>query len=112
MRTDRTESLEKARAGQSIRLSSNALLNSIGSLAYYGAVAIVTPLAIRSLGEQTWGIWQFVGAVTAYALLCSTLSGKDLQDVHIVVAKPDFGSTASISGPSPASGREFRTGFL
>ncbi len=93
MNTHRTESLEKARTGQSTRLSSNALLNSAGSLAYYGAVVIVTPLAIKSLGENAWGIWQIVGVVAAYALLLNLgLSSAISYFVSGAVARDDIES--------------------
>lgn len=61
--------LAVARAARSTRLASNAMLNSAGSLAYYAAVVIITPIAIQGLGERTWGIWQLVGALSSAAVL-------------------------------------------
>jgi O-antigen/teichoic acid export membrane protein len=55
--------------GRGTRLGLNAVLNLAGSVAYYVAVVLVTPLAIHHLGDEAWGIWMLVGAATNYALL-------------------------------------------
>jgi len=58
-----------AEKGRSSRLSLNAVFNAASNLAYYAVVVLITPIAIRALGEDGWGIWQLVGAVTSYSLL-------------------------------------------
>ena len=46
MSNDSAEGLDAARAGHSSRISINAILNATGSLSYYVAVVLITPLAI------------------------------------------------------------------
>src|SRR5262245_30621511 len=58
-----------AHRGRSIPIRLNAILNAWGNVAQAGVVALVTPVALHFLGEVAWGIWQIVGAATAYALL-------------------------------------------
>ncbi len=55
--------------GASSRLSFNAAINLLGSVAYYAAVVIVSPIAIGHLGDEAWGIWQLAGAASLYATL-------------------------------------------
>jgi O-antigen/teichoic acid export membrane protein len=58
-----------ATRGARSRLGLNAVLNAGGSLSYYAAVVLITPVAIHALGDRSWGIWQLVGAATSYATL-------------------------------------------
>jgi O-antigen/teichoic acid export membrane protein len=53
--------------GASLRIQ--AVANTAGNLAFFTAIFLLTPLAIRELGDEGWGIWQLVGATTAYATL-------------------------------------------
>ena len=47
--------------------------NALGVYAVYGATIVsglvVTPIAINSLGDEAFGIWAFVGAITIYLTL-------------------------------------------
>jgi O-antigen/teichoic acid export membrane protein len=61
--------LDRAGRGRSSRLSQNAVLNLAGNIAYYVAIVVITPIAIRALGEEGWGIWMLVGAAASCALL-------------------------------------------
>ena len=85
MSNDSAEGLDAARAGHSSRISINAILNATGSLSYYVAVVLITPLAIGALGEHVWGIWQLVGAVTSYALLVD-LGLQSAVSYHVAAA--------------------------
>jgi O-antigen/teichoic acid export membrane protein len=67
--SDRAFELSRARRGRASRLSLNAILNLAGNVAYYVAVVVTTPIAIRALGDERWGIWMLVGAAANCALL-------------------------------------------
>jgi O-antigen/teichoic acid export membrane protein len=53
--------------GASLRLQ--AVANAVGNIAFFAVIFLLTPLSIRQLGNDGWGIWQLVGATTAYAAL-------------------------------------------
>jgi O-antigen/teichoic acid export membrane protein len=57
----------------SLRL--NALAGTFSNLVYFGAVFVVTPVAIRHLGTEQWGVWQLVGASAIYAQLLNLSLG-------------------------------------
>jgi O-antigen/teichoic acid export membrane protein len=57
----------------SLRL--NAAAWTLSNLAYFGVVFLVTPIALRELGPETWGIWQLVGASAIYAQLLNLSLG-------------------------------------
>ena len=58
---------EQAPRPASLRLS--AVASAVGNLSFFGVVFLLTPIAIRAFGEDGWGIWQLVGATTAYSAL-------------------------------------------
>lgn len=58
-----------AASGRSKRIGVNAIVNAVGSVAYYAAVVLVTPVAIDSLGQEAWGIWQLAGAAAGLMIL-------------------------------------------
>jgi O-antigen/teichoic acid export membrane protein len=92
----RSEALLDAARGARSRLSLNAVLNAAGSLSYYAAVVLVTPVAIRALGDQGWGIWQLVGAATSYATLLNLgLASAVAYHVSGAVAAKDFDRLSS-----------------
>jgi O-antigen/teichoic acid export membrane protein len=66
---DSDSSLKRARAQQGSNLTVNAAVHAGGSIAYYFAIVLVTPLAIAGLGDHVWGLWQIVGSITGYGLL-------------------------------------------
>ena len=109
--TPRSEPLLDAARGARSRLSLNAVLNAAGSLIYYAAVVLVTPVAIHALGDRGWGIWQLVGAATSYATLLNlglasavayhvagAIAGKDLDRLADSVnnARLYFGGVAAV----------------
>ena len=67
--TDRPTALRRA----SLRL--NAVAWTISNLVYFGVVFLITPVAVRELGAEGWGIWQLVGATTIYAQLLNLSLG-------------------------------------
>ncbi len=67
--SNQSSDFERASRGRASRLSLNAVLNLAGNLAYYAAVVVITPIAIRALGDERWGIWMLVGAAANCALL-------------------------------------------
>jgi O-antigen/teichoic acid export membrane protein len=82
--------LDLARRGQSTRLINNSAINAAGSIAFYVAVVMVTPMAIGGLGDRMWGIWQLVGSLTSYALLINLgLNGAVSYHVSNAVARDD-----------------------
>lgn len=79
----------------SLRL--NALSWTFSGLVYYGVVFLVTPIAIRHLGPEAWGIWQLVGATTLYAqLLNLSLSTATHYQVAYRSAKGDYAGLATV----------------
>jgi O-antigen/teichoic acid export membrane protein len=56
-------------------LSLNAVAWTFSNLAYFGVVFLVTPVAVRELGPEGWGIWQLVGATAIYAQLLNLSLG-------------------------------------
>jgi len=76
-------------------LRMNAVTSVAGHLSYFGAVFLATPIAVRALGPEGWGIWQLVGALTAYALLLDLGFGTAIhQQVAVQTARGDFESLA------------------
>lgn len=57
----------------SLRL--NAAAWTFSNLAYFGVVFLITPVAVRELGPELWGIWQLVGATAIYAQLLNLSLG-------------------------------------
>jgi O-antigen/teichoic acid export membrane protein len=57
----------------SLRL--NAVAWTFSNLAYFGVVFLITPVAVRELGPEGWGIWQLVGATAIYAQLLNLSLG-------------------------------------
>jgi O-antigen/teichoic acid export membrane protein len=53
----------------------NALASMFSNLVYFGVVFLVTPIAIRHLGADGWGIFQLVGATALYAQLLNLSLG-------------------------------------
>jgi O-antigen/teichoic acid export membrane protein len=91
MTVDRAKGLALAERGRRVPLHWNAIINAGGTIAYYGAVVVAAPIAIRWLGEDLWGVWQLVGAVTSYAVLLNLgLSSAVSYDVSRGVARQDL----------------------
>jgi O-antigen/teichoic acid export membrane protein len=79
--------------GQSSRLGANAIFNVSGSVAYYFVIVLITPVAIKTLGDDAWGIWQLVGATASYAMLLSLgLNSAIAHHVARSAASDDFRS--------------------
>jgi O-antigen/teichoic acid export membrane protein len=73
----------------SLRL--NAAASAAGNLCFFAGVFLLTPLAIRHLGSEAWGIWQIVGATTAYAALLNLGLGTTIhQEVAYNLARRDW----------------------
>ncbi len=53
----------------------NAVAWTFSNLAYFGVVFLITPVAVRELGPEGWGIWQLVGATAIYAQLLNLSLG-------------------------------------
>lgn len=69
----------------------------LGNLSYFGAVFLLTPIAIRQLGAEAWGIWQLVGASAAYAHLLNLSLGTALHyQVAFRTASGDFSRLAIV----------------
>ena len=79
----------------SLRL--NAVAWTFSNLAYFGAVFLVTPIAVRQLGAEGWGIWQLVGATAIYAqLLNLSLGTATHYQVAYRTAGGDSGGLATV----------------
>ncbi len=73
----------------SLRL--NSIASIAGNLTYFGVVFLITPLAIRRLGAEGWGIWQLVGATAIYAQLLNLSLGTAIHyQVAVRTARRDF----------------------
>jgi O-antigen/teichoic acid export membrane protein len=73
----------------SLRLQ--AFANVAGNLSLYAVIFLLTPLAIRKLGSEGWGIWQIVNAATAYAMQLNLGLGTAIhQQVAYNVARRDY----------------------
>ncbi len=74
--------------GASLRLQ--AIANTAGNLAFYAVIFVLTPISIRELGDEGWGVWQLVGATTAYAgLLALGLASAIHYQVALNLARHD-----------------------
>jgi O-antigen/teichoic acid export membrane protein len=79
----------------SLRL--NALASMFSNLVYFGVVFLVTPIAIRHLGADGWGIFQLVGATAIYAqLLNLSLGTATHYQVAYRTARGDFDGLATV----------------
>ena len=79
----------------SLRL--NAVAWTFSNLAYFGVVFLVTPIAVRQLGAEGWGIWQLVGATAIYAqLLNLSLGTATHYQVAYRTAGGDSGGLATV----------------
>jgi O-antigen/teichoic acid export membrane protein len=77
----------------SLRLQ--AVANVAGNLSLNVVFFLLTPLALRRLGEEGWGIWQIVSAATAYAMQVNLGLGTAIhQQVAYQVARRDWGQLA------------------
>lgn len=77
----------------SLRLQAVANVGGSGSL--FAVIFLLTPLAIRELGPEGWGIWQIVNAATAYAgQLYLSLGTAIQQQVAVHVARRDYATLA------------------
>jgi len=75
--------------GASLRLQ--AVANVGGNLSLYVVIFLLTPLAIRRLGSDGWGIWQIVNAATAYATQVNLGLGTAIhQQVAYNVGRRDY----------------------
>lgn len=63
--------------GASLRLQ--AIASTAGNVAFFATLFVLTPLSIRELGAEGWGIWQLVGATAAYASLLSLALGTAIH---------------------------------
>jgi O-antigen/teichoic acid export membrane protein len=79
----------------SLRL--NAAAWTLSNLAYFGVVFLVTPVALRELGPERWGIWQLVGASAIYAqLLNLSLGTATHYQVAFRTASGDHAGLATV----------------
>lgn len=66
-----------------------------GNLSLYAVIFLLTPLAVRELGPEGWGIWQIVNAATAYATQLNLSLGTAIhQQVAVHVARRDYAALA------------------
>jgi O-antigen/teichoic acid export membrane protein len=80
-----------ARAPRRASLRLNAVASVAGNLSFFAALFLLTPLAIRELGAEAWGIWQIVGAITAYATLLNLGLGTTIhQEVAYQSTRGDW----------------------
>jgi O-antigen/teichoic acid export membrane protein len=75
----------------------NAFAGTLSNLVYFGVVFLVTPLAVRHLGPERWGIWQLVGATAIYAqLLNLSLGTATHYQVAYRTAGGDYAGLATV----------------
>ena len=68
-------------------------------------IFLLTPLAIRALGPEGWGIWQIVNAATAYATQINLSLGTAIhQQVAVNVARRDYERLARAFTATAGSG--------
>jgi O-antigen/teichoic acid export membrane protein len=83
-------------SGRRVSLVRNALFNVTANVTYFAAVLVLTPVAISHLGQRAWGIWQLVGAATAYGTLLNLGLGAAIHyQVSYQTARAEFTKLAA-----------------
>jgi O-antigen/teichoic acid export membrane protein len=88
---------DRSGGGRRPSLRLNAAASTFSNLVYFGVVFLITPLAVRQLGPEGWGIWQLVGATAIYAQLLNLTLGTATQyQVAYRMAAGDSAGLASV----------------
>ncbi len=84
-------------APKRVGLGLNALASTAGNLVHFGVIVLITPLAVRELGAEGWGIWQLVGAAAIYAQLLNLSLGTAIHyQVSVRTARGDSAGLATV----------------
>ena len=85
------------RVPRRVGLGLNALASTAGNLVHFGVIVLITPLAVRELGADGWGIWQLVGAAAIYGQLLNLSLGTAIHyQVSVRTARGDSAGLARV----------------